>query len=313
MTHSGSLHGMMSAQIMDQLRGKSVKEALRRRGRIRSFFSTILEWLLRGELSQLRSGRIELAQPYKRSALLLSLTTWTPRLDLLPITLLTLVKQRVAPKGIIVWLTDEDRELTASWHRLFERFGVSFATCRNDGPHKKWLPVLEKLSDESFVICDDDTFYPTSWFEELARTASATQAPCIVAHRCHRMVRNSDSGLASYTDWEHDLAGPVGPNSDLFATGCGGTLLRKQAIPPGFRDADLVMRLCPKADDIWLKCAAAAAEIRVLKTGYDFPCLELNRAGASSLMVANIGQGANDEQIARVQSHFRLGSDLFFR
>jgi hypothetical protein len=224
----------------------------------------------------------------------LSLTSWTPRLKTLPLTLISLLDQKVAAREINVWLTVEDLgRLPASVLEAFGAHGVSFQTCKNLGPHKKWLPMLQMGYDSPFVICDDDIFYPRDWIGSLIEE---DRPDAYVGTRVHRMAaRGSD--LVGYESWSRDIAWDGKPSELNFITGCGGAVIHPERIGSDFRDWGRIQSACPKADDIWLKAAHLAAGIPVYKTRYSFPCLEIPGTGESALLGTNVDDGGNDKQL----------------
>jgi len=226
--------------------------------------------------------------------LAISLTSWKPRLETLPLTLIGLLDQKVAARGIYVWITDEDLgRLQPSVRVAFSEQGVNFHTCENFGPHKKWLPMLQMGYDRPFVICDDDVFYPRGWLRSLIEE---DRPDAYVGTRVHRMAA-SGSALRSYESWDRDIGWDGKPSRWNFITGCGGAVIHPERIGADFRDWGNIQTSCPKADDIWLKAAHLAVGIPVYKTRYSFPCLEIPGTGESALLAVNVDSGGNDHQL----------------
>ena len=182
------------------------------------------------------------------------MTSWLPRYNSLPLVLLNLLEQDLLPSRIIVWLSSKDYALLdRAIRNLFEQSIVEFRKTDDYGPHKKWLPMTLE-TNEPFVICDDDVFYPKSWYRQLI---ASDDTQTYIAHRCHRLALSSNSKeiISPYSSWEKDIHRIKQPSHKLFAVGCGGTLLYPERIFPKFRDWKTISSLCPKADDIWLKLA----------------------------------------------------------
>lgn len=228
----------------------------------------------------------------------ISLTSWRHRLPDLPLVLLSLLNQNVRPSMIHVWLTPSDYELMD--RAVMDRFSahdIRFERCDDLGPHKKWLPMIERGRDDPFVICDDDILYPKNWLEELIRE---DRGDAYVGMRCHR-IQYDESGLPlSYARWNHDVGWDGIPSGDFFITGCGGAIIHPDRISSEFRERTAIMKRCPKADDVWLKAAHAAAGIPCYKTRFSFPCLEIPGSFETSLLQTNVDGGGNDRQIASV-------------
>lgn len=246
------------------------------------------------KLSQLESGFLKLPTAGSAGLPVVSLTSWRPRFGSLPFVLLNLLEQDLLPSKIIVWLADKDYDLfDRQLMRLFEQSIVEFRKTQDFGPHKKWLP-LAQLSDEPFVICDDDIFYPDSWYRSLIE---ADDKLSCVAHRCHRLKLSPTENVLPYEVWDKDIEKAASSAHDLFAVGCGGVLIYPDRISKRFRNFETIENVCPKNDDIWLKLAHLDSNTPSQKTSYRLPCLEYLDTQAVGLMQTNVNQNGNDIQI----------------
>jgi hypothetical protein len=290
--------------FIETLNGPLGWRVLRNRGRTRAFVSRQLHRKTHRRLHAFLNGSWQPSPPASGGrGLAVSLTSWTPRLEALPLTLLCLLDQKVAARAIFVWLTVEDLDrLQPSVREAFSAHGVSFKTCVNLGPHKKWLPMLQMGYDRPFVICDDDIFYPRAW---LGRLLKEDRPDAYVGTRVHRMAaRGSD--LSGYESWIRDIAWDGMSSVWNFVTGCGGAVIHPKRIGSDFRDWGRIQTECPKADDIWLKAAHLAAGVPVYKTRYSFPCLEIPGTGDSALMAANVDSGDNNLQMGALSKIFKI-------
>jgi hypothetical protein len=234
----------------------------------------------------------------------ISLTSWRPRLPDLPLVLLTLLQQTLRPKEIVVWLTVEDHNAFAGNIReQFGKFGVRFQICDDLKVHTKWLPMIEEGHHKPFVICDDDIIYPREWFAALA---AEDRPDAYVGGKCHRIVVEPNGLVAPYSAWEKQIRTDGQPSHSIFITGCGGAVIHPDRISHRFLDRAEIRRVCPRADDIWLKAAHLAAGIPCYKTRYSFPCLELPGTDESGLAISNVDSGGNDEQIRNLDQYFSM-------
>lgn len=281
--------------LLEALNGPLGWRVLRNRGRSRAFVSRLLQRKTHRRLHAFLKGGWQPSTPASgNTGFTVSLTSWTPRLETLPLTLICLLDQKVAARGIYVWLTAGDLgRLHPSAREAFSAQGVNFHTCENLGPHKKWLPMLQMGYDRPFVICDDDIFYPRAWLGSLVEEDRSGD---YVGTRVHRMAARS-SELVGYEFWRRDIGWNKKPSEWNFITGCGGAVIHPERIGEDFRDWGRIQKFCPKADDIWLKAAHLAAGIPVYKTRYSFPCLEIPGTGQSALLAANVDSGGNDSQL----------------
>jgi len=286
-------------RLLNLVNGAVSARVLHNRGRGRAAAAHVLAWAARTRFARLASGRW---RPRSATAnISVSLTSWTPRLRTLPLVLVGLLAQTQRPETILVWLTAEDIARVSSEVRgLFEVWGVQFRECEDFGPHKKWLPLLKTGMTKPFVICDDDVFYPDSWFAKLLMD---DRSDAYVGTRCHRMHVHKDGKIAAYENWTKQVPWTGRVSHDLFITGVGGAIIHPHRISDEFREWKSISELCPKADDIWLKAAHTAAGIPCYKSRFTFPCLELPDSQCSSLLQSNVDLGGNDAQMAILQEY----------
>lgn len=272
---------------------------MRNRGRVRAAVASIYSEQLRGLYDDFLAGYWSPVDSAK-TGYAISMTSWRPRLPDLHLVLLSLLRQSVRPSLIHVWLVPSDLGLiNPSVIERFSAHGVRFEASDDLGPHKKWLPMIERGAREPFVICDDDILYPRDWLDCLIRE---DRDDAYVGTRCHRIRRDAAGMPLSYEKWNRDVAWESSPSHDLFITGCGGAIIHSNRISSEFRDRASILEKCPKADDIWLKAAHASAGIPCYKTRYSFPCLEIPGTGSSGLMQTNVDAGGNDRQLYAVRS-----------
>ena len=296
---------MNSLRIFLPFSGGGIPERLlRNRGRIRQAVSSHLAHELKRAFQAFMQG--EWNPPVNRmvSCYRISLTSWRLRLPSLPLSLVLLLQQSLRPKEIVVWLTREDFQMfDGEVRNRFGEFGVRFGICDDLKSHKKWLPMIEEGHRTPFVVCDDDTIYPTSWFERLV---AEDRSDAYVGAKCHWIICDQSGLIAPYSVWKKQIRTNGEPSHSVFITGCGGAVIHPDRIPREFLDRSAITQKCPKADDIWLKAAHLAAGIPCYKTRYSFPCLELPGTYESGLAKSNVDDGGNDEQIRNVSQYFSM-------
>jgi hypothetical protein len=287
-------------------RGKLITALLRDRGRSRRFLISRIQHKQQARLDAMLVGSIKPRVSAHQCDLPISITSWMPRKDALPLVLLSMIEQSLRPAAVHVWLCAEDQEMIEARLRdFFAVHGVQFHETDNIGPHKKWLPLIESGHEGPFVIADDDTFYPSDWFGALV-DEGAERPDEIIAHRCHNMKFDAHHHLRPYADWQKGVTGQKESSHSLFAVGCGGTLIRPAAIAEEFRSRELINKLCHRADDIWLKAAYIHSGYKVRKSSYDFPSMDYPGTTQSGLAVTNVDQGQSDQQLQQVLQYFDL-------
>jgi hypothetical protein len=251
-------------------------------------------WLAALKAINARSSRSVLGS----ADVVVSLTTFGPRLESVAYTIESIAAGRVRPARLVLWLDDPGAFATrpASLRRLEAR-GLEVGLTENYGPHTKYFPALTGAiaDDLPIVTADDDILYPRSWLAGLL--TAAEQHPGVV--NCYRasVVALRADRVASYGDWprctdtETSLA--------RFGTGVSGvhypvTMLHELQR----RGTDFVER-CLKADDIWLHWVALRAGIpvrQIAPKARHFPLLPGTQE--QSLMADNVMLGRNDDYVA---------------
>jgi hypothetical protein len=287
-------------------RGKLITALLRDRGRSRRLMIDWFQHKQQARLNAMLAGRKKPRISAHQCDVPISITSWMPRKDPLPLVLLSMIEQSLRPAAVHVWLSAEDQEMISAHHRdFFVEYGVQFHETDNIGPHKKWLPLIESGYETPFVIADDDTYYPRDWFAALVNEAREHPDE-IIAHRCHQMKVDANGMPEPYAEWQRGVMGQRESSHYLFAVGCGGTLVRPAAIAEEFRSRELIDKLCHRADDVWLKAACIHSGYKVRKSEYNFPSLDYPGTTQSGLAVTNVDQGENDQQLQQVFQHFDL-------
>ncbi|WOX04477.1 glycosyltransferase family A protein [Microbulbifer pacificus] len=194
----------------------------------------------------------------KEHHIVVSLTSFDKRIDNLFYTVESLFQQWVKADAVVLWLSTKnfpDRVLPASLESQKKR-GLQVHFVEEDfGPYKKYCYAFEHFPDSLIITVDDDTLYPPDMIDQLYR-AWLRNPNWIHCHRAHFMRKDRRGKLLSYDDWDSDWrwSGNDGePSLLVFPTGVGGVLYFPGALHPDAFDHEKFMRLCPNADDVWLK------------------------------------------------------------
>jgi hypothetical protein len=168
-------------------------------------------------------------------------------------TIKSLLDQTVKADLIVLWVAHEHAaELPQDLLSLQnERFRIrTWEDIRN---FKKIIPTLITYPGSFTVITDDDTYYPDHWLEQLVEGYDPGN-PTIVCHRAHRLTYTPDGKLAPYRRWHRAVRKryTLRPRTDILPTGNGGVLYPPGSLPPIATDMELIRKLSPTSDDVWL-------------------------------------------------------------
>lgn len=188
---------------------------------------------------------------------IVSLTSYKPRINDVKYTIYSLLNQTFPPDKLILWL-DEDsfpqREKNLPRELLkLKSFGLTIDWCENLRPYKKFIPALEKYPDDIIVTADDDIFYRPDWLKILYD--EHTENPdCIVAHYNNRIRIDNLGEIYPFSSWHH-LFTPAPSSMPAFANSAGtgeGLLLKKEFLHHDILKRELFLELAPIDDEIWV-------------------------------------------------------------
>ncbi len=245
-----------------------------------------------------------------RENIVVSITSTGDRIrNILP-TLRSLTVQTRKPDLIILWLGKG----TAYPKRILSRIremGIHIKYREDLGPNTKYYHAFREYHKDVVITVDDDILYHRDMIKELVGTY-LRYPEAVAARRVHKIRFQRNRRPARYKDWIWEYRDSAGPSHELFATGTGGILY-----PPTvmalmcWEDKDF-LKVCPKADDIWLKFLELKSGIRVCAVhdaGFDQDAQNL-RAKKTGLAAENVAKGRNDEWLRSCADHFGMGADL---
>ena len=192
--------------------------------------------------------------PSRRQPLVVSLTTYSKRINDVYLTIESIFQQSLKPDRIVLWIAKNEcsfDDLPAILHKQCER-GLEIEFCNRDlGPYSKFFYSLQKYPDSLILTVDDDVLYPFDMIDQLYR-AHLKNGDIIFCHRAHRIGVTKAGGLMPYWDWELGTS-CIESISTIFPTGVGGVLYFPGCFDDEILNQEAFMRLAPRADDIWLK------------------------------------------------------------
>ena len=191
-----------------------------------------------------------------------SLTTYGKRLQVVYFTIESIGNGRIKPKRLILWIQDEKQylNLPKNLQRLRER-GLEIRLSRNYGSHTKYYPYVTEFATDNLplVTADDDVFYPKYWLEGLYG-AYLKNEEVVSCYRAHLMLlEDRGDRVAPFYRWGMCVTDV--PSYMHQATGVSGVIYPPKLLYALVDAGDVFLDLCPKADDIWL-------HVNAIRNGY---------------------------------------------
>ena len=242
----------------------------------------------------------------ENSQLIVSLTTYPKRFDVVFLTIESLLNQTVKPQKVILWLIRQELEgkkIPSNILKLKSRGLEIRIVNENYKAYNKLIFTLDAFPESNIITCDDDIIYPTNFIEKLLKRHKELP-DCIIAYRC-TLMKKCENTLSPYISW--NASEQQDPAFDLFPTGVGGILYPPHSLHEKVLDTNLFLKLSPFNDDIWFKGMAllnGTKTAMVNANSIEFPIIKGSQDDA--LWHINVTENKNDEQLKNVFDYFNL-------
>ncbi|PYE82140.1 hypothetical protein DFQ11_102721 [Winogradskyella epiphytica] len=248
------------------------------------------------------------------STIIVSLTSFPGRIDVVYLAIRSILNQTLKPKKIVLWLGKDqfplgEEELPQALLELIP-LGLDIEFCEDIGAHTKYYYAFQKYPDNLIVTVDDDIIYPTQMLSRLMETHHK-HPHCVVANRI-RYMEIKDHHIKPYRQWKINIVGSSNPSKMLFATGVGGVLYQPRFFQDSFFDLEGIKKTNCIGDDVWLKAGQIASGIPVVFTDFYFEqFLEIPESQKETLFSKNVFDNDNDRQVKEVFEYFGITEKSF--
>lgn len=235
--------------------------------------------------------------------IIISLTSFPARFSRLHIVLEALLRQSFKPSRVCLWIGCDDYDLLPTAVTRLKRRGVEIIACEDTRSFKKIIPCLRANPGSIVVTADDDVLYPSDWLENLVKASKANPGQ-IICHRARYINFSPKGTFAPYMYWQN-LSRPLS-SFLVFPVGVGGVLYPVGSLCDSVFDSEKFLKLCPYADDVWLKVMSLRRGTRCYFTGcYKKNFKELAGSQVESLKEHNVS-GRNDQQMDLMNSEYKV-------
>ena len=236
---------------------------------------------------------------------IVSLTSIPSRLHIIHITLRSILSQKEVPQKIVLWLNESLKNEIPKNLKTIEGpfFEIRYSTYNCS--HRKLVHSLELFPKAIIITCDDDCIYRPNWLKSLYNT-HLKYPQDIIAHRLRCIRYDENNNLLPYKQWKLDAA-QSGNTSALLPIGSEGVLYPPHSLLKQATDAELYLKLTPKADDLWFKAMSFLNETQCRKSEHA-PELSIPIIGtqAVSLKKTNVNQDLNRDQWLSLVNYYNL-------
>lgn len=247
------------------------------------------------------------------SDIICSLTSYGERVYYaLPYMLYSLLVQTLLPKKIVVFLDADhwsDDKLTPLLKKI-QQVGVEFHYCEDIRSYKKLIPAMKMFPNNPIITLDDDFYYHPNHIQWLTEAYAQSDKHTVIGQWGCIPIKK-DGKYIPYNQWLDWRKGDDNsPISFFGGLGC--------VYPPIFDGeilkADIFMKLCPTADDIWFWAMEERQHIKrqyikQIGNSYHIPIDRIYNydvAGDNCLHAINGLQGQNDVQLRALLDYYHL-------
>lgn len=246
---------------------------------------------------------------------IVSLTSFPPRIATLWIVIETLLRQSFKTDRIILWLSEEEfpagiedlpKKLVALRKRGLE---IEFRP-GNLRSHKKYYYAMTEYPDDIVITVDDDVFYGTDTLKAL--WDMHLKFPDAICAGYAFPPTYIDGKLAPYVDWNSPTAA-FKPDTRYFPLGICGVLYPPKSLALSTFDVGGIEAAALSADDLWLKAGSVILKTPVVSASPRFTHpLNVKIRENRELWSENKG-GGNDKALSHIRQYYieKMGVDPF--
>ena len=203
------------------------------------------------QISRLKTMGVH--RPKRKQKIIVSLTSFPARINMVHYTIFSLLKQTVKPDKIILWLAHEqfcnkEDDLPKKLLNLCN-YGLTIKWCNDIKSYKKLVPALKEYPDDIIITVDDDVYYRKNTIKKLV--AEYKKHPNdIICHRITKIIYENSKfrTVVGGKDYWH------GASYLNKLTGVGAVLYPPHCLHSDIFNEDLFMKLAPTNDDLWFWC-----------------------------------------------------------
>ena len=263
-----------------------------------------------GPMAPLPAGKVAAAPALSQDLreVIVSLTSFPPRMSTLATCIRSLKGQAHRPDRILLWLSSDQfaqsqAEVPESIQELVdEQFMIRWVD-EDLGPHKKYFHAMQDSGDALVVTVDDDVQYDRHLIAALLE-GHRDRPHCIIAGRSNLIRFRPNGELRTYDHWGYDHQHMRETETyALLPTGIGGVLYPPGALPAETFDAATIRKTCLHADDLWLKAVATANGTPVWMPRQRFAYDTIPGSQRAALFRDNAFRSGNDAAMRAIIDH----------
>ena len=255
--------------------------------------------------------------------IIVSLTSYPPRIHCVARSLDTVFSQTLLPDEVILWLAESQfpnkmADLPEELVKLVTDKKLTVCWCEGDlKSHKKYFYAFREYPEGLVITIDDDLLYHSRMIENLY-VSWILHPGAVSAVRAHLIPVTEQGKILPYSLWPKEVDACISePSMQLMATGGAGTLYPVALFSgaANLLDPKMIERTCLWADDLWLKALELVSGIPVVAAEPFQGLRYVPDSQNVGLRIFNTVEGGNDRQLFQIQEEIdnRYGKGFFIR
>ncbi|WP_158735764.1 hypothetical protein [Alteribacillus sp. YIM 98480] len=248
----------------------------------------------------------------REKKIIVSLTTFPARINVVWISIESLLRQSYKPDKIILWLAKEQfNGIKSVPHKLLkqQKRGLEIRFCDDLRSHKKYYYAFQEYPEEIIITVDDDIIYPRNTLKILINLHERFP-DCICCNRAHLIKKLKNNDPAPYSEWVQNPLSLNEPSKLLCPTGVSGILYPPNSVHNEVFNKRDIKELCFHADDLWLKIMSLKNNTKVVKTAeFTSVPFKINSSQKESLAQLNVNENKNDLQLKAILDKYNVDFD----
>lgn len=239
-----------------------------------------------------------------KSDIIVTVTSFPNRIKNLSLTLETILRQKLKPQQILVYLSSD--QFTSKLHLPksllhLEKRGITFVFVEGDlKSHKKYFYAFQHFKENPILTIDDDLLYDSELI--LRANSFHLNTPGVIgAHYAYEIGFDENNCIQPYREWNFNKDLNVSSNFIFFGSG-GGTLFPPNIFQDFVFNVNAIKEHCMYADDVWLNAMCRMHKIKVCQLASQ-PILNIPDRNKVTLTAINVGENLNDKQIIAVRHY----------
>lgn len=243
----------------------------------------------------------------RNEKIIVSLTSYPGRIDVVHLTIKSLMLQTYKPDRIVLWLAETqfpDHKLPEKLLLLCNK-GLEIKFCNDYRSHKKYILILQEQKEDELVITFDDDIIYNVYSIERAVNKHNEFPNAIVCNEVKNVSIDESGNVRSYNKWSSVKKGKNKPSFKYSPMTGSGCLYPYKALPAIAFDMTEIVKYARSTDDLWIMFVSVINNIMIVST--DIPAKTFTTVSASQnshLGSENCIEGGNDKAIRLLVNRF---------